>query len=105
MRDNSYAVILLDVMLFLSIFAFAERPVVLLAVLLLISLFLIRNKNDWRVYSATVVAAIIVEPAAVYLGAWQYPHPDFFSVPSWIFVMWGVLAVSLYKLSLNLLTG
>lgn len=100
--DNSYIIILSDIILFLLILTLSSKPLLLLTASLLVSLFLVRNKNDWYVYLTAIIVAMVMEPTAVYFGAWQYPHPDFFSVPSWIFIMWGVLAVSLYKLSSKL---
>jgi uncharacterized membrane protein YjjP (DUF1212 family) len=100
-RNDIRTIILLDVVLFLLIFTLSGRPLLLLAFCLLTSIFLIKNKNDWRVYLTTIVVALFIESISVHLHIWQYSHTDFFSVPLWIFLMWGVLALTFYKIILN----
>jgi hypothetical protein len=43
----------------------------------------------------------ISEIIAITYGVWKYTFPNFFSVPIWLFVLWGMAAAFLYQTALE----
>lgn len=39
----------------------------------------------------------ICEMIAIKYGVWQYARPDFFNIPFWLFILWGMAAVFLFE--------
>jgi len=43
----------------------------------------------------------ISEIIAIQYGVWEYTLPNFFSVPIWLFILWGMAAAFLYQTALE----
>lgn len=41
----------------------------------------------------------ISEMIAIHFGAWNYAIPNFYTVPAWLFLVWGMAAVFLFETS------
>lgn len=39
----------------------------------------------------------LTEMIAIKFGVWTYARPDFFNIPFWLFVLWGMAAVFLFE--------
>ena len=55
------------------------------------------QKNDWKLFFVSVVFGILFELSAVHYKVWTYPVSNIAGVPFWIFLMWGIMAVSVYR--------
>ena len=41
----------------------------------------------------------ICEMIAIRYGVWNYARPDFFNIPFWLFILWGMAAAFLFETS------
>lgn len=107
MKNNLLVTTLaLDLALFTSVMIFSAQSFLLVLINILIAALLLSAKReDWKLFVSAVIFAIIMEPLAVHFGAWVYPNSDILGVPYWIFLMWGVSAVSVYRVGLYLTGG
>lgn len=60
------------------------------------------DPREWRLFALALVAGVVIEPLAVRGGLWSYSTGYFFGVPLWIFLVWGVVVVSGYRVGVYL---
>ncbi|MCR4328893.1 MAG: hypothetical protein NUV53_05320 [Patescibacteria group bacterium] len=90
--------------LFLCILLFSENPLLLFCIFAGGSIALLAlDTREWRLFTLAIITALIVEPFVVRSGVWTYKIGfDFLGVPLWIFLVWGVVAVSFYRVGRGL---
>jgi hypothetical protein len=95
---NLKTIFLIDFVLIILTLILSRESLVLFLVYLIASLFILRrNQNDWRVYLPALIFGFFVEITMVHFKVWVYPVSDILGVPAWIFLMWGILAVTAYQ--------
>ena len=71
----------------------------LLSALAIIALLKWRNKNTLIIFIVGGILGTIAEIIGVSYGVWNYFVANFLGVPSWLFVLWGNVAIFIYRLS------
>ena len=71
----------------------------LLSVLAIIALLKWRNKNTLIIFIVGGILGTIAEIIGVSFGVWNYSVANFLNVPSWLLVLWGNVAIFIYRLS------
>ncbi|MCE9548795.1 hypothetical protein K8Q98_00105 [Candidatus Nomurabacteria bacterium] len=104
MYKSIYFLLLLNLIVFISTLFFSTQPLLLFIVYFIASVILLLIKrNDFMLFSIAVIFSVVFESIAVSYGVWSYPAvSNLLQVPAWIFLMWGVAAVSAYRLGLHL---
>ena len=87
---------------FIALFFFWTEPLLLLIILL--GLFLYKHlkhplAHEMKLFMILVSGGGVVEIVMVNLTqAWVYQKPDFFGIPTFMPILWGLLGVSLLSL-------
>ena len=71
----------------------------LLSALAIIALLKWRNKNTLIIFIVGGILGTIAEIIGVSFGVWNYSVANFLNVPSWLLVLWGNVAIFIYRLS------
>ena len=72
--------------------------------LLIISIIGLLKWKSWVTLIIFLFGALwgpISESIAIRAGVWEYAVPNFFNVPIWLFVLWGIAAAFLYQTALE----
>lgn len=81
------------------------RNIILFAVLLIMaaSLFFIeRSKSEVKTFLFCAICGMTAEYIAISFGAWNYKNPDFFNIPIWLPLLWGIASVFIVRTYKNL---
>jgi len=72
--------------------------------LLIVSIISLLKWKSWATLIIFLFGALwgpICENIAIKYGVWEYAFPNFFNVPIWLFVLWGMAAAFLYQTALE----
>jgi hypothetical protein len=99
-----YSVILGLIALY-SVSFFWKNPLELTIGLIIISILILtlsRKKEDLALYIICGIAGAIAEITAIQFGAWQYSLPYMNIIPYWLPFLWGIAAVFIKRISLEI---
>jgi hypothetical protein len=69
----------------------------LLVLVSLIGLFKWKSKLSLAIFLFGAVWGPLSEMFAIHFGAWQYSTTNFYTIPIWLFIVWGDAAVFLFE--------
>jgi len=81
--------------------SFWEKPLLLTLILLIISTIVIyisthyrsKNSEDILLFILVGITGALAESVAIYFGTWKYGLPQFIGVPYWLPLAWGLTAI------------
>ena len=83
------------------VFFLWSRPHILLLAICLFSALVIlqgkHRKKELHIFIAVGLTGPIAEMIAIWGGAWSYTIPLFLGVPLWLFPLWGVAGIFIYR--------
>ena len=71
----------------------------LLSILAIIALLKWKTKNTLIIFIVGGILGTTAEIIGVSFGIWSYSVANFFNIPFWLFVLWGNVAIFIYRLS------
>lgn len=77
---------------------------VLLLVLLGLELIVWHEKMDILIFFVGAIVGPIAEVIAIAFGAWNYANPTVFGIPIWLPLAWGIITLSINRISNTLYT-
>ena len=88
-----------------SVSLFWQNSLLLAGILIVISALMLlvwRNKEDLILYTMSGIAGALAESTAIALGAWSYAIPGIIGIPYWLPFLWGIAAVFIKRISLEI---
>lgn len=81
------------------VFYWPNKELLFIVLLLYSGLLLLQKKSsaELRLYLTVGIIAPFVEMIAIWGGAWMYATPQFLGVPLWLFPLWGIAAIFMYR--------
>ena len=76
-----------------------NKTALLIAMCVFSALILLQKKSkaELRLFIIVGIVAPFVEMIAIWGGAWAYATPQLWGVPFWLFPLWGVAAIFMYR--------
>ena len=99
-----YSLILACLSLY-SVSWFWRNPLQLTIILIIISVLMLlvrRRKEDLVLYAIAGIGGAMAESTAIAAGVWDYAIPNFSGVPYWLPFLWGIGAVFIKIVSLEI---
>lgn len=78
--------------------------IILFALLLIMAaaLFLIeRSNSEIKTFLFCAICGMTAEYIAISFGAWNYQNPNFFNIPIWLPLLWGIASVFIVRAHRN----
>lgn len=70
-----------------------------LAIVSIIGLLRWKSKLAFSIFIFGGLFGPVAEMIAIKYGVWTYARPDFFNIPFWLFILWGMAAVFLFEIA------
>ena len=96
---------ILSIISLLSVSFFWNNSLLLFGILIVVSIltFLISvSKEDLVLFIVCGFWFTFSESIAIYFGVWTYTSPHIFGVPYWLPLLWGIAAVFIKRVSLEI---
>src|SRR3989338_6981622 len=84
---------IIPVVTLLAVVLLWKMPVILCGVLAVIAAVIIDNKKSLFVFIRSGIYGAGAEMIAIYFGVWNYTNPQFFGIPAWLPILWGIAAL------------
>ncbi len=82
-----------------------NEPILMTELSIVISvlmLLILRNREDILLYIFCGISGAVSEIIAIASGAWQYAFPNFIGIPYWLPFLWGITAIHINIISLEI---
>ena len=84
---------------------FWNKPFYLFIIICILSILMLtiwNNKEDFYLFIICGITGALAETIAIFFGAWTYSYSNFIGIPYWLFPLWGLAAVFIKKISLEI---
>lgn len=81
-----------------------RQNIILFAALLVVAalLFLVeRSNSEVKTFLFCAICGMAAEYIAISFGAWNYQNPNFFNIPIWLPLLWGIASVFIIRVYRN----
>ena len=70
---------------------------IILSVVSILGLVKWKSKLTTSIFIFGAIAGPLAEMTAIHYGVWNYTLSDFYTIPSWLFLVWGMAAAFLFE--------